>query len=401
MSEAGVGAQVRRRRQAHGLSQERLAELAGINLKTLAKVENDTTGGVRLDTLHRIARALGVQTAELLSPPPGIHLDDQDATDMTLLGIRRVLLPAGDETEGSGPPDLQQLTRDVTQLQRRYYRGEYAALLQAVPGVIQGARACVRQQQGQAQDQARLVLAAAYREAGQGLIQLGQSDFGCHALDLAAGAARDGGDEILAADCAHSISLAYLRQRRLTDAEEHCTTAADAIEPRSIRRASGLQLAVWGNLLLRASASAARNNQPGRAGELLRAASAAAEMYRPEPSPLISTSFGPTYVRMMAVEHAVVAFDGAEALRRSRTVQDLGSVLPTCHSRHLLDVANAQLMQGQPRKAVDILITLKRRRPQWLKQQRYAADLTRSMLDSRARRAGRELAELAQFLSVA
>jgi transcriptional regulator with XRE-family HTH domain len=60
-----IGAHIRTAREAAGLSQERLAELAGADRKTIHRLEYATTDPP-LSLLLRIARALGVPLADLL-----------------------------------------------------------------------------------------------------------------------------------------------------------------------------------------------------------------------------------------------------------------------------------------------------------------------------------------------
>lgn len=52
-------------RKAHGLSQQQLASMAGIGMRTLQSIESGATSPT-VRTLQRLADALGVQVAELL-----------------------------------------------------------------------------------------------------------------------------------------------------------------------------------------------------------------------------------------------------------------------------------------------------------------------------------------------
>ena len=60
-----LGREIRRHRNAKGLSQERLAELAGLNRNYIGFVER-AERSPRATTVFRIARALEVHPAELL-----------------------------------------------------------------------------------------------------------------------------------------------------------------------------------------------------------------------------------------------------------------------------------------------------------------------------------------------
>jgi transcriptional regulator with XRE-family HTH domain len=55
-------------RRQHGLSQEKLADLAGISLTTVARLERQPTAPCRSWTLARLAIALGEQPATFARP---------------------------------------------------------------------------------------------------------------------------------------------------------------------------------------------------------------------------------------------------------------------------------------------------------------------------------------------
>lgn len=63
-----LGTEVRRRREAAGLSQQALASRANIAMRTLARIEQGED--VRLATLDALAAALGTTSAVLLAPAP-------------------------------------------------------------------------------------------------------------------------------------------------------------------------------------------------------------------------------------------------------------------------------------------------------------------------------------------
>jgi transcriptional regulator with XRE-family HTH domain len=62
-----VAANVRRRRKARGLSQEKLGELAELHRTYVSQLER-CKANISIDGLERIARILGVDTADLLQP---------------------------------------------------------------------------------------------------------------------------------------------------------------------------------------------------------------------------------------------------------------------------------------------------------------------------------------------
>jgi transcriptional regulator with XRE-family HTH domain len=59
------GARLRHLRRQHGLSQEQLADRAGISLTTMRRLERQPAAPCRTRTLGRLARALGEDPARL------------------------------------------------------------------------------------------------------------------------------------------------------------------------------------------------------------------------------------------------------------------------------------------------------------------------------------------------
>jgi DNA-binding XRE family transcriptional regulator len=64
------GQRLRQLRLQHGLSQEKLADRAGISLTTMARLERQPRASCRGRTLGRLAAALGEQTATIAEPGP-------------------------------------------------------------------------------------------------------------------------------------------------------------------------------------------------------------------------------------------------------------------------------------------------------------------------------------------
>jgi len=60
-----IGRNIKQLRQRKKLSQEKLARLTDISLNTLTKIESGFTKRPSIQTVHKIARALGVSLDEL------------------------------------------------------------------------------------------------------------------------------------------------------------------------------------------------------------------------------------------------------------------------------------------------------------------------------------------------
>ena len=55
-----IGERIRKRRQELGLSQQELADKAGVNRPTISELESGKQLGLTVDTAKRLARVLGV-----------------------------------------------------------------------------------------------------------------------------------------------------------------------------------------------------------------------------------------------------------------------------------------------------------------------------------------------------
>ena len=78
-----LGTRIRELRTKKGLSQSRLAELAGINDKYLGEVERGTNN-ISVRKLTQIAEAIGVEVQELFD---SAHLADRETLVSDLRGI--------------------------------------------------------------------------------------------------------------------------------------------------------------------------------------------------------------------------------------------------------------------------------------------------------------------------
>lgn len=61
-----LGIQIRKKRQALGLSQARLAEMSGVNRQQVIRIENGNQQDLYGDAVARVARSLGTSADELL-----------------------------------------------------------------------------------------------------------------------------------------------------------------------------------------------------------------------------------------------------------------------------------------------------------------------------------------------
>src|SRR4030088_3158390 len=87
----GLGENVGRIRKARNLFPEELAAAAGVAVDTVARIERGERQTTRTSTLHKLARALGVEPSTLLGILPPQHEPTGDVAD-----LRRALTSATD-----------------------------------------------------------------------------------------------------------------------------------------------------------------------------------------------------------------------------------------------------------------------------------------------------------------
>jgi transcriptional regulator with XRE-family HTH domain len=61
-----IGKNIKRLRQEKGISQDKLSKLADISLNTVVKIELDQNPNPTLETIQKLAKALGVSLDDLV-----------------------------------------------------------------------------------------------------------------------------------------------------------------------------------------------------------------------------------------------------------------------------------------------------------------------------------------------
>lgn len=404
------GSRVRDLRLARGLTQEQLAERAGLSLGVVKKLERGGKG--QLDTYHALARALRVRTSALFEPgaPHATTRGDGDKVD--LMPLRQAITPpmaatgrllVADTVERE--PDLKSLRVTAQALAASYYSDDYSRTARFLPALIDGARRAVDfHDGGPGHTEALGLRSDVLMLVGRYLTQV-------RAYDLAHTAIRDAlTDAAAASDQGRAAAAVYLqgwlltRQGRLDEAEQLTLTTADDVEPR-ISRATKAELGVWGRLLMRASAAAARNNRPREAREMLRLARTAGSALGGAVAahPYGWGKFGGPVVALQAVENLVVAGQPRRALGLSERISAAGAAASAnTWNRHRLDVAQAHVDLRQGDEATAVLAEMHAQAPEWLRHQRMAVEIfERSLRVSGRRRLTGRQRDLAAFFQVA
>jgi transcriptional regulator with XRE-family HTH domain len=391
-----IGARIRDARRRRGLLQRELARDAGVSLSLVRKLEQgDYDGGLRLETVHRLAVALDVTTSALMSEPdaPEAEPGSAAAWDETRAALGGDRGPAGDEPPTVG--GVRDALNDATEI---YLDSRFADLSRTLPHLLRDADALVGSADGNERARARQVRAQARQFAAITLSQVRLFGAAAEAADLAMA---DSGDDLTMMVSVDARCSALLRQGLLAETLHLATRYAREAEPARISVATPDDLAAWGRLLIRASTAAVRDNRPDDARESLRLARMAAagvnRDYIPPSRPW--GAFGPVTVAMIGAEHAMIQGKPEVTLRIGRQVTGRGYPVAENFYRHRLDVAHALATTRKHGEAVSVMTQLRVAAPEWLALQRYARDVLAKVM-TRRRSLTSDMRDLADFLSV-
>ena len=405
---------VRKYRRRAGMSQEELAHTAGVSPGTVRKAEQG--GTLRMETLHTLARALGVTTAALMaSDAPEPVGRSEEPNRVNLIQLRAALTPAVGLTDPDAEvlgeePNLRIFRRTLQDARVLYFSDSYASVAAQLPGLLRdAAQAVAYYDTGDEHRQALLARAEALRLAGTYLTQVRQYDIAYTALRGAITDARQAGDLLTAGSGVGGMCWLLVRQGRLDEAEKIAARSMDAVEPK-ITGAEPDHYAVWGGLAMEAAAAAARNNRPDEAKEYRKAARIAATAVGTAHRNISRhwSVFGPVTVAMKALEDSMVIGDARAVVRKAGEQEELaptawkrlGKPSTNDGNRFTLDVARAHTRTGDLSAAMDELTRARKAAPQWMRHQNMAAETMQEILKKRKRTLTTDMREMADYLGV-
>jgi hypothetical protein len=223
------------------------------------------------------------------------------------------------------------------------------------------------------------------------LLRFDEADLGHVAaresLRLAAGAS----DPLRLASARYIFGHVLICQGRYLDAERVSVATAKQMEPTA--KASTAHWSVYGGVLLRGATAAARQGRSGAARDLLTEAAAAARRTGMDRTDY-DVVFGPSNLVMQSTDCSIVAEDYVAAAEMARRMPRDSALPLVSRSRHLTDVAHAQLRLGHPQAAESVLLTMERAAPEWTAHHQLPRVLIRELLTRR--RPSSRLRELAE-----
>ncbi|MEV5596963.1 helix-turn-helix transcriptional regulator [Streptomyces sp. NPDC052496] len=395
-----MGDRLARLRLRRGLTQEQLAEAAGLSVDVVRKLEQGRRRTARLSTLNALAAALDTEPSYLVGQPGTFEVQRPAQEDApSVLALRRAVSPVSDllgDEEYEDPPSIGQLRaalRSTDGIRREGRMGEIGVLL---PSLIRDARMAAHAFTGAEAAAAHSVLAVAYQVAATTLAALGKEDAAFTAMERSVAAVRLCDDPRLETLSASTLSWVLTKQGRLADAERVATARADAIEPGF--RSPPRDIALWGILLLRAATAAVRQKRYAAVTDLLRMASAAAERIG-EDLIVYAIPFGPANAGIAKVNFLVEMEQSDRAVREARAVPALACLPPTWRARFHVDRALAHHDLEDDTSAIRALLHAERDAPEWMRYHSTSRRLV-AELRTNTRRHNTPARELAGRLGV-
>ncbi|MFH8289176.1 helix-turn-helix domain-containing protein [Streptomyces sp. NPDC018059] len=352
------------------LTQQGLAEAAGLSLALVQKAEQDR-GELSIGSLLKLAHALNTDVSVILgqqAPRRGMAQGDRAALRQLSDAVHGSALGEWDGIDE--PSSTDELSEARDRAWEAYWASDTAAVSAYASKVLMEGQARYAGSTGAERERLGVVLASTYRVAASCSNGFGRRDLALSALTSAKWLAKDVGDPVLTALLESTLSWVHLRGAKLPRAVAVAERAALAIEP-SFSSGSRPQLLAYGRLMISAAVAASRREDESAADDYLsQAHAAAARLGRDEK--LYGTSFGPTAVKAEAVGIHVALKNYGRALKLAghsdmkKLPQTMSKV---ARNRYKLDVALAQCAAGLHDQAADTLIEVGLDAPEWVRHQ--------------------------------
>ncbi|WP_459548827.1 helix-turn-helix domain-containing protein [Nocardia sp. X0981] len=377
------------------MTQTQLADSAEVHPSLIRQLEQGKRQGASIASLHKIAKALDVDIADLVGKRYGIPSEDPDAG---VVAIRRALNSVDDLMEDGperAPVTLHEAQRAVDYAWGAYWNGRYETLTTVLPPGLAQLRATAHTASSADIAPAHELLARMYWVTGCTLVHLGQADPAFTAIRSALTAAERGNDPLLSATLRGSVAWQLLVQGRYEESHKVALKAAASVEP--VGNVSEEHLAVYGSLVLQGATAAGRQQ---RARDALDIAAAAQEVASrlPGDTKHYECNFGPSQVVMQSVDVNVSSERYPEAIEAAKAMPGGGAGLTrVSQARHLLDQAAALTRVGQHQRALDLLLTAERIGGRdWVRYQTLLKQVVRDLREKERRHSAlRALAERA------
>jgi transcriptional regulator with XRE-family HTH domain len=367
MHDESIGTRIATERKARGLTQLQLAERANISVSLLRKVEQGNRPASAV-LMTSVARALGVVQAKLTGQPyySGDRRLDMihDLVDELRGEVVAYRLPPADDDPPARP--LPELAAAVTRVSQLRQRADFARLAVAVTNALRDLRTASYTYLEADREQVMGLLAETYISARLLAHKLGYADLASTLADRYEWAAWQSGDRLAVAIGDTMRARELVGAGQWSGAERVLTDSMKVLEP-DLPDARPEVLSVYGYLHLEAALVAARAAHPERTWAHHTEATTVAQRIGDDRNDY-RLAFGLTNVKIWGVALGVELQDAPAALHRAGDVH-LTSATPRSRAgHHYIDLARAQLLNGNRPAVLESLLTARKIAPQ---QTRY------------------------------
>jgi transcriptional regulator with XRE-family HTH domain len=401
------GVLLRRARQARGLTQAQAGKLAGYSGATISRFETGNRRLADIDTLRRLAEALGA-APEVFGLTPdrrevpggaragavpgeallarlvtGLPQDGDDVRRRDMITSTAALAGAaalGRAPGGTGTPrrpaaGLEDvlysqvdaapvrpgtLRAAITAARGDFRDARYDRVPAVLPKIIAAAQATRDNAGAGDRAEASGLLADAYSLAADFAVKVNDDPLSWTTSDRALQAAQASGDPLAVADARRAVAVAMRRACHPGRAVDLLARACRDIEPHG--SASPDQLATYGNLLTVAAYTAATAGNRHAAGTYMAEAASTAQRLGSTQSSR-QPAFGEAGLTLYQVSIAQVLGDSGTAIDHARSIRPADIPTPERQGRYWVDVARAWHQWGKPEACYRALLAAERAAP--------------------------------------
>ncbi|BFV57942.1 hypothetical protein KCMC57_up30460 [Kitasatospora sp. CMC57] len=391
-----LGQRLRELRSLHELTQQELADLAGVSKSLVSKVEGGQRPG-SLNLAMAVGRALQIELPVLL----GSEEEAPSAAGWAgavLPELRRLVAVYDCPPELDRPlRPLPELAQEVARAGQLRLQAQYRALGEMLVPLLEELGVAAQSLVGRDRELAYWLLSSAYRCADAIVHKLGHQDLSTVLIDRVRWAAEHSGDELMIATAAYVRAESFFVAGPVTSGLRILDRAGENIA--RLASTDPQAASVYGALHARAAVLAAFGGQADDAWSHLEIATLMADMVGADVA-YFHTSFGPASVKVHEVAIAVELGDADEAVRRAHGWQPPASLTAERASHHFIDLARAQTWQGDYKGALASLLEARRRAPQHTRSHPGAREAATAIIH-RSRRPSDAARGLATWLGIA
>lgn len=395
-----LGERVAELRRRRGMSQKDLATEVGRSESWVSQVERDVLPVERVSMLRLLADALGVSVRDLRpetaadgSAVTGEAPDELATLRLAMTGHPTLSTLLG--TVESHSRDMHELQADVEEAWRLSHVSQYGALANLLVPLLADLEESARIARGQRRTEVAQLLTTAYQVAAATFARQGEADAAWLAADRATRWAEDAGDPLGAVAGGFRMGHAFIRLRRLDQAEHVATQAIAALAPLTTAPNCAPEvLSLYGAMHLLLAVVHAREGDRSGTRSAIDAARKIAHMIGADRNDY-HTEFGPTNVELHAVSTALDLGDAGEAVDLANGI-DASGLSSERQARLLIDLARAHVQRRHTGEAVSALLEAERLTPEQVQRHRLVRQVVHDLLKLAGRRATPELLDLAR-----